>query len=371
MQKKRILIIADSDLSNSGVPMVFMSIVRALKDECDFDVIISSDEDMFYKQEFLSYGGRVFFFNRETPRNKFSKFFWLVFGLRKIIKKYCDEKIDLRNYYAIHSFDEVFSSTFFLLSKKLGIKYRIVHICDARRAYKTKFNLKQYLFEHDRRRTLKLCTSIACSSDSTLKYNNYRNKGCTLYRTYNKERFPGIINCKHDNLVLVQIGTFSTRKNQLFSLEVVNLVKEKFPDVVLYFVGKEMEHGYLNQMNSYIRNNFLEKNVVYLGTNPNREELARITSYVLHPATMEGSGNVLVESQICGIHCFASNSLPDGYDLGNVNYLPLDSQLWGKTVIDFFNKHGNCRTTPINAEKFSLEYFKKTLLKMMPLEIEN
>ena len=203
-----------------------------------------------------------------------------------------------------------------------------------------------------------------------MKYNNFQNKGCTLYRTYNKEKFPGVINCKHDNLCLTQIGTFSDRKNQLFSLEVVNFVKDIFPDVVLYFVGKEMEQGYLNKMNSYIRDSSLEKNVVYLGTNPNREELARITSYVLHPATMEGSGNVLVESQVCGIHCFASNSLPGGYDLGNVSYLPLDSQLWSETIIDYFNKHNNCRINPTNTEKFSLEHFKKTLLKMMPSESE-
>ena len=365
MDKKRILIIADSNLSNSGVPMVFMSIVRSLKNEFIFDVVITSDDDMFYKDEFLSYGGKIFLFNRKMPKNKLKKMKWLVFDLKKLVKTFCDENIKMENYYALHSFDEMFSSTFFCVAKSKNVKYRIVHICAAFRAYKNKSNLKQYLFEYDRRKTFRLCTSIACSSDSTLKLNNYRKKGITLYRTYNEAQFPGVIECAHSNLVLTQIGTFSSRKNQLFSLEILDIIKKTFPDVVLNIVGKEMEEGYESKMDDFIELHYLKDNVRFLGTSPNRIDLSKATSFIIHPSTMEGSGNVLVESQVCGIHCFASNTLPEGYDLGNVDFLFLDLNLWSEKIIDYFIKNNNSRKAPINAEKFSLNHFKNILHTMM------
>lgn len=365
MNKKRILIIADSNLSNSGVPMVFMSIVRALKSDYIFDVIIFNEDDMFYKNEFLSYGGKIYVFNRKIPDGKFAKVFWLLFKLKKDVDKFCGEKISLKDYFAIHSFDEMFSSRFLKIGKDCGIKYRVVHVCAAFRAYKTKKSLKRYLFEIDRRKTLKLCTSIACSSDSTLKLNNYKNKGLTLYRTYNQSQFPGVIKCVHDNLVLTQIATFSERKNQLFALEVVSILKNTYPNVVLNLVGKEKEDGYEDKMNNYIRNHSLENNVKFLGTSPNRYELSKMTSYILHPATMEGSGNVLVESQICGIHCFASASLPEGYDLGNVQFLELNASTWSDSIIKYFKDHKNNRKPPINKERFSLNNFKTIVLRTM------
>lgn len=367
MNKKRILIIADSDLSNSGVPMVFMSIVRALKNEFVFDVIITNSDDMFYKDEFLSYGGKIYVFNRRTPNRGIRKLLWLLFKLKKLTYRFCNKEIIFNNYYAIHSFDEMFSSYFFRLAKKKGIKYRIVHICAAFRAYNIKKSLKLLMLEHDRRKTFKLCTSIACSSDSTLKYNNYKGKGITLFRTYDEKRFPGIIECLHNDLVLTQIGTFSCRKNQLFSLQLIKEIKKTYPNIILNFVGKEMEEGYEKKMNEYIEKYSLKENIRYLGTNPNREELSRNTSFVIHPSTMEGSGNVLVESQVCGIHCFASNSLPDGYDLGNVHFLELDYLLWSKQILQYFTRYKNKRTEPIGKERFSLTQFKTTLIKMMSI----
>ena len=365
MNKKRILIIADSNLSNSGVPMVFMSIVRALKDEFLFDVIITSEDDMFYKDEFLSYGGKIIVFNRNIPNGGISKIVWLLFKLKKLTYRFCNKEIALDDYYAIHSFDEMFSSSFFRLAKKKGVKYRIVHICAAFRAYNIKKSIKLLLLEYDRRKTFKLCTSIACSSDSTLKYNNYKDKGVTLFRTYDEKRFPGVIECSHNNLVLTQIGTFSSRKNQLFSLQLINEIKKTYPNVILNFVGKEVEEGYEKKMNDFINRHSLKENIQYLGTSPNREELSRKTSFIIHPSIMEGSGNVLVESQVCGIHCFASSSLPKGYDLGNVQFLDLDYLLWANKIIEYFNNNKNKRIQPINKERFSPTQFKATVLKMM------
>lgn len=352
-------------MSNSGVPMVFMSIVRALKDEFVFDIVIFENNDMFYEKEFLSYGGKIFLLKRSFPEGIIKKVAWVLFKNVKNIRQFCSRNLDLSRYFAIHCFDEMFSSEFFRIAKKCSVKYRILHICAAFRAYPAKKNLKRYIVEIDRRKTLKLCTSIACSSDSTLKFNNYKNKGFTLFRTYNEKIFTGVIDSKTDSLAMAQIGTFSKRKNQLFTLHVLKTICETYPDTKLFLVGKEMEKGYKDLMDRYINDYCLSNNVFYLGTSPDRVKLSEDITCVVHPSFMEGSGNVLVETQVCGIHCFASDTLPLGYDLGNVTYLKLIPDLWAEEIIQYFRKFGNTRKPPIGKEKFTKSEFKKTLLKSM------
>ena len=64
---KNVLLIADSNMSLSGVPVVFMSIVRNLHKEYHFDIIVLKDNDMYFEKEFLSYGGKIFRFQFNKP----------------------------------------------------------------------------------------------------------------------------------------------------------------------------------------------------------------------------------------------------------------------------------------------------------------
>ena len=57
--KKRILLVNVQPLRRGGAQAVIMSIARNLSDEFCFDIALFSDEDGWYDEEFLSYGGKI------------------------------------------------------------------------------------------------------------------------------------------------------------------------------------------------------------------------------------------------------------------------------------------------------------------------
>ena len=65
--KKRVLLIASGGLDKSGVPTVIMTIVRALQEDHDFDILLGTGEEGYFEPEFRQYGGRIF----RRPKRKF------------------------------------------------------------------------------------------------------------------------------------------------------------------------------------------------------------------------------------------------------------------------------------------------------------
>ena len=57
--KKRVLLVNVQPLRRGGAQAVIMSIVRNLSDKFCFDIVLFSDEDGWYDEEFLSYGGEI------------------------------------------------------------------------------------------------------------------------------------------------------------------------------------------------------------------------------------------------------------------------------------------------------------------------
>ena len=361
---KKILLIADSNMSLSGVPVVYMSIVRQLHSEYTFDIIVLKDNDMYFEKEFLSFGGKIFKYKFNKPDDLLKKLFWISAEYYKDVKNFISNNINLSEYEAIHSFQEGFSYPFIKEAKKAGVKHRILQICSAKSAYPEKRTISQISYNSYQKKAMKYCTSIAFVSQKSLEMKDYKNKGIVLYNIYDEKTFGEIAECNHNNLVLTQIATFSQRKNQMFSLEVIKKIKVFYPDVILNIVGSELEKGYLQKMNEYIESNGLQDNIKFLGNKVNRIELNKDTSFILYPSTMESFGLVLIEAQACGIHCFANSAIPNDADMGNTDFIPLDPELWTSKIVNYFKDNGNKRKKPINEDKFSTSQFIKTLKRI-------
>lgn len=361
---KKILLLADSNMSLSGVPVVFMSIVRLLSKEYQFDIVVFKDNDMYFEKEFLSYGGKVFRYNFNKPDNFLKKLIWIKFSYYKSVKKFIKENIKLDEYAAIHSFQEDFSYPFIKEAKKAGIKNRIIHICSAASAYKLKKHLNRKLLDQYKKKTIKQATNIVFVSKQALEMSKHKNKGVILYSVIDTQKYNQIIECVHKDLELAQIGTLSSRKNQLFSLKIIKDIKRYIPNIRLNIVGRELEAGYLKKMKDYIHQEGLDANVSFLDASTNQIELYKHTSYVLYPSTMESFGLILIEAQSCGIHCFANKEIPNDADMGNADFLELNPELWSKSIIDYYNKHKNERKNPSNVDRFSKENFINTIKKL-------
>ena len=74
------------------------------------------------------------------------------------------------------------------------------------------------------------------------------------------------------------------------------------------------------------------------------EELSKNNVFVF-PSTYEGLGIVLIEAQAMGLKCFASTTVPEEANLGNVTYLDLGlgHAIWSKEIIRYIEKNGVSR----------------------------
>ena len=355
---KKVLLIADSNMSLSGVPVVFMSIVRNLHDQYLFDIIIFKNNDMHFEKEFTSFGGKIYFFNCPKPKSLIKKIFWIFFIFRREAKKYLRRNINLKNYDIVHSFQESMAFPFLQEAKKLGIKKRILHFNSPDSAYKNGYSIKSMPYNYHRSESISASTDLVFVSKPSLVRvgKGYKIKKHLIYNTFNAVT-DGLIKCKTAQLHLLQIGTFSSRKNQLFSLSVLKQLILKQKDAKLFFVGKENENGYLQKMKNYISNNGLSDNVIFLPYDYDKKAIFEDTSYLLFPSKKESFGLVLLEAQSCGIHCFSSNTIPTDADVGNIDFLNLNINDWANTILNYFLQNANLRKNPINIERFQAKTF--------------
>lgn len=98
-------------------------------------------------------------------------------------------------------------------------------------------------------------------------------------------------------------------KGQDILLEAIKIVKKQHPKVMALFAGgvaENQQKDYENLKN-YVRDNFLEENVKFLGNVDNIPEFLNKIDICVVPSRSEGFGLALVEAMAMGVPCIASN----------------------------------------------------------------
>ena len=82
LEMKRVLIIAYNDLNNSGVPNVIYQTIKALHEQCSFDVLIFGDDEYYY-QKLCSEGVNINLIKYidNKPQGKLARLFWWFFKM--------------------------------------------------------------------------------------------------------------------------------------------------------------------------------------------------------------------------------------------------------------------------------------------------
>ena len=339
--KKRILLVSCFGLGRGGVQNVLMTIVRNLSNKYIFDILIFSPDVRFYEEEFASYGGNIYrvphYAGSSSLRRKLDHFFRIpriYKATRKILK-------ENGPYQAIHC-NNYFESAYCLLAARLcNIPVRICHMHDAlpedRGIYRllVKINLK----------IIALCANynLACSKEASLA--TFGNDKAEIFlNSYNNKIFDIDKYQRHtaETLHLVQIGSFSDKKNQLFSLDVLHHLRQFIPDAKLTFVGFDIEN-YQSKMEQRMIELDLQNSVSILPHDTNIPELLTNVNLSLIPSKYEGFGIVAIESQAMGVPVFASTALPESTNAGGCTYLSLDlgADIWASTIKDWYLNNKN------------------------------
>lgn len=344
---KRVLIVADRDLGNSGVPAVIMSIVRGLHSKYIFDIIVFENTETAFTKEFLSYGGKIVHLDIKKPSSILNKIFFYLSNYRKQIFDELAKKIKINDYSIVHSFKGIFSAPFLEYAEKNGIKKRILHINGI---YDK--NPKLYLELLNKRNKQKCIkysnVRLAVSNEAGHSFFGRCNYKC-IYNPINDKLYKKLPPY-FDKLSLTQIGTYSDRKNQLFTLEVFKKVKEKYPSSILNFLGYEVEPGYLERIKALAKEYGIQDSIIFYDPSYSQIELLKKTSICLFPSKSEAFGLVAVENQACNRPVLCSNKIMKDIDCGGAIFLDFEPEEWANTIDHiYFNR----KTYNINLSRFN------------------
>ena len=353
---KKVLIIAYNDLNKSGVPNVIFQVVKSLYKYCSFDIMVFGN-DLYYFDLLQKQG------YKNINIIKFGD----SFKIRDCYNYYKKALIFFNNnkYDIVHSFLEYKSYPFFKAAKENNINQRIYHS----NINKRKDNLvDNFIKSFLRKKSIKYSTDLIGVSKDCCDYMFKKEKCTVINNPYDESIYNKNIknNLNKNKLVLTQIATYNSNKNQLFSLQIVNEIYKTYKDVTLKLVGRETENGYLSSIKHFIFDNNLKTVIELIDGNSNIGNIYEETTFTLIPSKSEGFSLVAIESQACGITPFLSSNVPHDVDpYGFAHYINSnDPKEWAKEILSLFEKIGNNRfELPID-NPFTKDNFKNKLLAL-------
>ncbi len=337
MQKKKVLMVSCTGLGNGGAQAVIMSIVRRLSFKYLFDIVCFNSDD-YYKDEFESYGGKVFVVPVKNSRFDFYlRYNRLLKGISRVIR-------ENGPYDAVHAHNYFESAISLHAAKKAGIKVRIAH------SHNTSVgNTNNFIYCLYNSRYSKLigkystarigCSRGACEflfGDADAEVVN----NAIDLKKYNKDLYPE--RKSGTELRMMHVGRYCDQKNQSFLLDMFREYTSCFGDAHLTMIGFGSEK---EDIKNKIIELGLEDRVDML---PHDSDIPRIMSendVFVFPSKFEGLGIVLIEAQAMGMYCYASDVVPSEADLGNCTYIPLSlgASGWAEKIHEHLSSHENGR----------------------------
>ena len=337
---KNVLLVIGSSLENAGVPNVIMQIVRSLHKKYCFDIIVGNTNAGCYDDEFFSYGGNIFQYNKITYGE--GKFKLLSSG--KQIYEMVSQILTKKIYEIVHTHEGYLSGWVLKAAKEKNVPIRIAHSHGT--YYNRGKNLPVRLFKlNSMKKITRYATKcVACSriSGQTLfmgqKFENILNPlDISPYLSLDKQ--------PHDGINLIQIGYYCKLKNQLFSIEVLRQLLQRGVPAQLHFIGYDTGHGYQKKIENEIIRYRLQKQVHFHPSNTDKLALLPLMDYSLLPSASEGMPLTALEAQASHTYCITSTHVPKDCDMGMLTQLDVDGVDSVSVYADWIIKHQGYENT--------------------------
>lgn len=178
---------------------------------------------------------------------------------------------------------------------------------------------------------------------SKYKYSDAKREAC---RSNLKTKKQKVIGC---------VGRLDPQKNPLFTLKIMEAVKEIDSDTAFVFVGDGELKGALS---AEIKKLQLDSCVYLIGNRNDVNEWYSAFDCLLMPSLFEGFPFVLVEAQAAGLPCVVSSSVSEDTNLtGLVEFVGLDDSVetWASTILNACEKSRKDTTKELIDAGYSIE----------------
>ena len=312
-----------------------MNIVRNMKNDYHFNMLLFTEERRYYDDEFENYG-KIF------RMNGFGKYGSLLSKLDYYVRapriyKFVKEVIESSGPYdIIHCNNNLQSAPCLKAAYDMKIPVRISHFHGLNskdpitKVYNTLW--KKISINY----ILKYATDIiACSKASADSY--FGAERCKVIcnaidlNKFNLQKYKS----EKEPYSFIHVGSFSETKNQRFIVEIFAHIKEKFPAATLKLVGWSVDN-YINLVKETAVKYDVLNSIKFLPHDSDIPMLFSKSKYMIFPSKSEGFGIVVVEAQAMGVKCFISDAVSMEADAGLCTQIPLNytSEEWANIIID-------------------------------------
>ncbi|MBR3508974.1 MAG: glycosyltransferase [Lachnospiraceae bacterium] len=343
MGKKKLLFILGS-MDIGGVQSGIMNFAKLIDpEEIHIDVLVHTKTIGFHEEAFKEYG-EVYHLPLRLGAHKY---LWPLFYVCDNIFFYKDLKLFLskHHYDIVHSKALGLSAVAVKAAKKEGVPIRIAQCHVDKPNHLNIYSRLCYRIGAriiEKNATCKLAVSPKAADLMFCKFGGRVIKNPTIsLERFNPSKYSVM---PHEGINIIQVGTFSHRKNQCFSVCVLNEILKHGVAAKLTFVGYSLdEPAYIDEIKQTVDEYGLNKNVEFLPKDSDIPLLLAESDYMLIPSLREGLPNVALEAQAMGVFCFISDTVYQGTNSGLCEFLSLDEgpKKWAEFIIAYREKHGS------------------------------
>lgn len=338
-----------SDFKKGGVQAEVMYPARILsQDDVHFDAMLLSDTVGFYEDEFKQYGEiyRIAIKRKPTKIQRFLSVFTNYYYIKKQMLHFFKTH---ERYDAVHVRNLLYNAPVVSAAKKCNVPVRIAH-CAVNRPkgkYKDRLYITLYL-KYCARVLRKKTTHIFGVTASAVEYIAGEGNGIVMKNPtialdrFDPDKYP---NLNTDSKIhLIMVGSYSSRKNQKFTIDVLFELCKIKPESTLTLIGypRSLKETYVDEMKQLISDYRLENNVQFLPQDTDIPFAMSKSTILMMPSIQEGLPNVALEAQAMGLPCFISSDVSTECDCGLCHFLPLEkgAEYWAKTLVEYIEQNG-------------------------------
>ena len=334
-----------------------MNVYRSIdRSQIQFDFLTHYSSEGVYEAEILNLGGRVF--RVTAPAD--TGFIRYGHAFKRIIRQYGP-------FAAVHSHVQKFSGFVAFLAKREGVNVRIVHshtALDSRndRGVRRVYALVMRMLARRYATNLVGCSQEACRQlygescmdDSRLKIiHNAVDASAFARCTEGRDEMRAKLQIGPDVTVYCHVGNFVVPKNHRFLLRLFLEIVRRAPNSRLLLAGNG---PLLSDAVASASQLGISDCVSFMGSRRDIPAVLGAADIFLFPSLWEGVPTALVEAQLAGLCCLASDRITHDVDLGIglVSFLELSSgvECWADAAIRLSEVGGG---VPIAARVRALE----------------
>lgn len=312
-----------------GVESVIMNYYRHLDHtKVQFDFICDEDSTRIPYNEIKKLGGRVFLVPKYQKLPKYLK------ALEDLFRK--------NQYHIVHSNINTLSVFPLYAAKKAGLPVRISHSHSTSNAREWKRNIiKNILRPFSKRYATDYfaCSELAgryLFGNKTFDHGEVK----IIHNAIDLDKFKfdpearkklrKELDIKEKTVVIGHVGRFVKQKNHDFLIDVFNEYHAKNPDSKLLLVGtgplEEKIKAKVEKLN-------FSDSVLFLGQREDTNKLYSAMDVFCLPSLYEGLGMVLIEAQMNGLPCLASDKVPKEAKITeNIDFIVFDIKEFVKKI---------------------------------------